>query len=207
MNLAELKMAMLGAARDLTGREEELCRLDSHVGDGDHGISVKKGFNSVIKMMETDTTADMRDFLFESGLAFSDWAGGAMGPIMASLFYGMAEAIDAGQTEIDAAGLYRAFSNGMAQIQELGKAEIGDRTLLDALNPALETLRANLNDPVPAALAKMADSAYEGAQSTKEMVAKTGRARYLGEASKGYIDAGSMSMYYFLRAFANSMKS
>ena len=206
MNLDKLKKTILNVSKDLAGREEELCMLDSHVGDGDHGITIKKGFTNIIKMMDSDSTGSAHDFLFEAGLAFSDTAGGVIGPIMASFFFGMAEAIDPGKKEYDTKDIYAMFSCGMKQIQELGGARPGDRTMLDALGPAMETLEKYVDSPMAEALEKMAQSAYDGAMSTKDMVAKTGRARYLGEASKGYIDAGSMSMYYFLRTFAQSVK-
>ena len=206
MNLDKLKKAILDVSKDLTGREEELCKLDSYVGDGDHGITIKKGFTNIIKMMESESTGNAKDFLFEAGLAFSDTAGGAIGPIMASFFFGMAEAVDSGKKEFATKDIYSMFSNGMKQIQELGGAKVGDRTMLDALSPAVETLQKYVDSPMAEALEKMTESAHAGAMSTKDMVAKAGRARYLGEASKGYIDAGSMSMYYFLRTFTQSVK-
>lgn len=205
MDLKKFEQAILAAATDLVGREEELCKLDSYVGDGDHGMTVKKGYANVIKMINSESAENFHDFLFNVGLAISDTAGGAIGPILASFFFGMSDGVDCEKQEVSVKDFADMIKSGMDRIIKIGGAQPGDRTLLDTLFPAYNTLIEAAGEDEKSALEKMVQSAYEGAQSTKNMVAKKGRAQNLGEKSLGYIDAGSMSMYYFLKAFADSI--
>jgi dihydroxyacetone kinase-like protein len=206
MDVHELKDAILAGANDLVQREEELSRLDTYVGDGDHGVTIRKGFSNVIKALDEENAATPFDVLFISATALADVMGGAIGPILASLFLGMGTAIK-GKDEIDVQDLARMFGNGLASLQDLGGAKPGDRTMVDALAPAVQALQeAPAGTSMKAAMTKAAERAYEGAQATAKMVAKMGRARFLGERSLGYVDAGATSISYFLRAFADQIK-
>ena len=99
MDLKRFEKAIFDAATDLVGREEELCKLDSFVGDGDHGISIKRAYSNVLKMMASKKAVNFRDFLFDVSMAVSETAGGAIGPILASFFLGMSDAVDVGKEE------------------------------------------------------------------------------------------------------------
>jgi dihydroxyacetone kinase phosphoprotein-dependent L subunit len=205
MNLNTFKKAVLYAAFDLSEREEELCRLDSVIGDGDHGMTIRKGFKNVMNVMNHKKTDNYHDFLFEVSLAFSDTAGGAIGPIFASLFLGMAAAVSADpKLPLDTRALYKMLSSGLIRVQDIGGAKPGDKTLVDTLLPAVKELEALQDRPLVFALDSMVSAAEKGMLSTKDMVAKKGRAHYLGDASLGHVDAGATSIYCFLRAFARS---
>ncbi|MGI6643422.1 MAG: dihydroxyacetone kinase subunit DhaL [Bacillota bacterium] len=205
MDLKRFEKAIFDAATDLVGREEELCKLDSFVGDGDHGISIKRAYSNVLKMMASKKAVNFRDFLFDVSMAVSETAGGAIGPILASFFLGMSDAVDVGKEELSPADMAALLKAGTMRVQSLGGAQPGDSTLVDALTPAYETLDKCKEEDEGRALEKMAQAAYSGAMFTKDMVAKKGRARYLEAKSKGYVDAGAMSMYYFLRAFVDGV--
>ena len=207
MNIKQFEKAVLAAATDLCGREEELCKLDSFVGDGDHGMSLKKGFSNVVTMINSEEALNFHDFLFNVAMAFSEKAGGAIGPILASLFLGMSDAVSVDKTELSVTDMADLLKSGTERIQTLGGALPGESTLVDTLIPAYTSLGENSQDEMCVALGKMVESAYAGAMSTKDMAAKKGRARYLDDKSIGYIDAGAMSMYYFLKAFTESIQS
>jgi len=206
MDLKQFTLAVFAAANDLIGREEELCKLDSFIGDGDHGMSIKKGFGNVIKTIDAESATNFSDFLSDVAMAFSETAGGAIGPIMASFFLGMSQAVTQDQADLGINDLAAALKSGTQRVQALGGAQVGDCTMVDALVPAYNALEQNADANWQDALEAMVQAAHEGALSTKDLPAKKGRARYLNEKSIGYIDAGSMSMYYFLSAFSASLK-
>jgi phosphoenolpyruvate---glycerone phosphotransferase subunit DhaL len=205
MNYIELKDAILAGARDLIQREEELSRLDSYVGDGDHGVTIRKGYLKVIKSLESEPAKNPFDVLFITATALADVMGGAIGPILASLFLGMGSSVQ-GKDELSLKDVADMFSSGLASLQEIGGAKPGDRTLVDALAPAVQALQdAPAGTSIKTALLQASAAAAEGTKATANMVAKLGRAKNLGAKSLGYIDAGATSMSYFLQAFANQI--
>lgn len=205
MTYQEVKRALLAAAGDLTGREEELSRLDAYVGDGDHGTTIRKAFQRLIDDEEKAQSADFMSLFMTAAMAMMNTAGGAIGPILSSMFMGFSEST-AGKAELAVADLADMFEQGMLSVQEMGGAKPGERTMLDALYPAVQSLRGDATGDDHAALCAAADAARVGAESTAQMVAVRGRAKNLAERSLGYVDAGATSMSYFIRAFADSMK-
>ena len=204
LNLQKLKYILCEVCSSLISREHELCKFDSIVGDGDHGVTVKRGFSAVKDGIETAAPDSIYALLSESGYILMDQLGGAIGPVLASLFLGMA-ASTKGKESIGTADLARMFSDALTKVMDIGGAKPGDRTLVDALAPAVATLAQCTEMPEKEAMMAAAKSAYEGAQSTKDMVAQKGRAHFLGEKSKGYVDAGAMTMYYFIESFAEAI--
>lgn len=202
-----VKNALLAAAEDLISRENELCLLDSYVGDGDHGVTIKKGYRNVIRDIDMHQPANLFDLFFCATTAIADVTGGAIGPLLASFFLGIGTTLE-GKNQLETADLANMFKAGLDAVQDLGEAKPGDRTMIDALYPAVLSLQASVTteetDPKNA-MRTAADAALSGAKSTAQMKARIGRAKNLGDKSVGYVDAGAMSMYYFLKAFADNL--
>lgn len=204
MNYSEFKNTLLACADDLIEREQELSQLDSYVGDGDHGVTIRKAYMNIRKSVEDENPADISGILMSGAMALANTAGGAIGPILSTFYMGMSISV-MGKDELGVSDLAEMFAAGLASIQDMGGAKPGDRTMVDALYPAVEALKNTTATDVKTAMTEAADKAYEGAQATAGMVAKLGRAKNLGERSLGYVDAGSMSTYYFFRAFADNL--
>lgn len=205
MNFEQVKKGLLAAADKLCESEEELCRLDSHVGDGDHGTTIRKAFEKLKADVETNKPADFSSLFMTSAMSMMDTAGGAIGPILSSMFMGFAQST-AGKSDLGVADLADMFETGMRSVQDMGGAKPGDRTLLDALYPAVEALKAADTQDCYEALTKAGEAAAQGAAATANMIATKGRAKNLGEKSLGYVDAGATSMSYFINAFAQGGK-
>jgi len=191
-----------GAARVKAGADE-LGRLDSAIGDGDHGVAMSRAMEALEAGI--DECSDRMPKALVRGVAWSVMSidAGSTGPLMGSLLMGMVEPVaEAG--EIDAARLASMFEAGLAKLRAISKAEVGDKTMVDALVPAVEALRAaaDASDSAAVALQKAAAAADGGAESTKQLQAKFGKARNLGERSIGYQDPGATSMAMLFRGFA-----
>lgn len=183
---------------DLISRREELCRLDSYVGDGDHGISIHKGFSKVLAALG-NPAGTLEEIFNQCSDAILDSMGGAIGPIFASVFIGFAMA-SRGKETLSSEDWQQNFEKALEVVTNTGEAQPGDRTLVDTLAPAV---KAFMESSAPGELwANVEKRAREGAESTKSMLARRGRASYLGDKSLGYVDAGAMSMYYFIRRIA-----
>ena len=198
-------VAMLaGAAEAIRAHHEELGRLDSFGGDGDHGATMLRAMGQVEKAVAGAAGKDLAGLLKDVGWAIMGVDGGATGPLLGSLFMSMAKA----DTEAikDAAGLAALFEAGLAGVRRRTKAEPGDKTMLDALIPAVAALRDAESASIDGALAAAASSALEGAASTRQMQARFGRAKNLGEKSIGEQDPGATSMAYIFQGFAKGAR-
>lgn len=180
-----------------------LSQLDGAVGDGDHGINMDKGFSKARERIGEHTS--LSEALRTLGNTLLGEIGGAMGPLYGSFFLEMASAC-ADKTAIDANTFGAMLEAGLAVIQDLGGAKVGDKTLLDTLQPAVEAYRAAQQSGATFAecLAQMRAAAERGKDSTRDLVAKIGRASRLGERSRGHLDAGATSCFFILNAFAES---
>ena len=205
MTYTEVKTALLHAATDLIGREEELSRLDAYVGDGDHGVTIRKAFQQLITDVEANAPEDFAALFMTAAMAMMNTAGGAIGPILSSMFIGFSTAVN-GKQDLSVPELAEMFEGGLLSVQEMGGAKPGERTMIDALYPAVEALKQAKTEEAYQALRAAAEAAAEGAKNTANMIAVRGRAKNLAERSLGYVDAGAMSMAYFFRAFADSMR-
>ena len=204
LNTVQIREIMLSVCDDLINREHELCEYDAVVGDGDHGTTVKKAFSSVRSALDSECK-DVGDIFIKSAMAVSETMGGAIGPIFGSIFMGLGFAAK-GKDSVGTEDICGMFSGALDKVQAIGGAQVGDKTLVDALSPAVDALKNSLDLSEKEAMIKACEAAYVGAQSTKDLVSKKGRSHNLGENSKGYIDAGSMTMYYFIKAFAENIK-
>ncbi len=190
--VSELVMHM---ADVIIRNEVYFCELDSVAGDGDFGMSVAKGFRQLKQDWNDIPQDDIGAFLKGCGMIITEYCGGASGPIWGSAFRSAAK-YAAGKTEINLSELAALMQSGVEGIQKRGGAKLGDKTLLDALIPAVDALNngAAGNEDMLTAMKKAAEAAVAGAEKTKTMVATRGRASYVGERSVNYPDAGAVAI-------------
>jgi phosphoenolpyruvate---glycerone phosphotransferase subunit DhaL len=179
----------------------ELVQLDTAIGDGDHGTNMDRGMRKAIEKLDGQEGADIGALLKTVAMALISSVGGAAGPLYGTLFLQMGTAA-AGREELDIAGWTAALEAGVKGVQARGKAQPGDKTMIDALLPALEALREADGDAT-AALRASADAAEEGMKATIPLEARKGRASYLGPRSVGHQDPGATSSYLLLRTAAD----
>lgn len=198
-----LRGMLLQACTAIEENETRLCELDSFVGDGDHGVTVARGFRAVRKNLEQSDEKSISALLLMTGETLTEAMGGAIGPIFGSIFTAAAEDAEGKEalTLKDFASLWDA---GLENVMLIGGAKRGERTLVDSLAPAVEQLSSDAqeNIEIKAALQNAVAAAARGVESTKDMVAKKGRAKFLGEKSRGFQDAGATSLYLVLEAMA-----
>jgi dihydroxyacetone kinase-like protein len=186
-------------AQVLREQKEYLTELDSAIGDADHGINMDRGFQAVLAKLPTYPEGDVGALLKGVGMTLMSTVGGASGPLYGSFFLQLGTAT-AGKADISVEEFARALDNGVTRVQGLGKAEPGDKTMLDALLPALDALREG--GELGEALRRSADAAEDGMKATIPLEARKGRASYLGPRSVGHQDPGATSSFYLLRCAA-----
>jgi dihydroxyacetone kinase-like protein len=181
----------------------ELVALDTAIGDGDHGTSMDRGVERALEKLDSQEGADIGALLKTVAMALISSVGGAAGPLYGTLFLQMGTSA-AGKEELDVAGWAAALEAGVKGVQARGKAEPGDKTMIDALLPAVEALQSADGDAGPA-LSRAADAAEEGMKATIPMEARKGRASYLGPRSIGHQDPGATSSYLLMRSAAEAL--
>jgi dihydroxyacetone kinase-like protein len=181
----------------------ELVALDTAIGDGDHGTNMDRGMKKALEKLESQEGADIGALLKTVAMALISSVGGAAGPLYGTLFLQMGTSA-AGKEQLDLAGWTAALDSGIKGVQARGKAQPGDKTMIDALLPALAALESADGD-VGAALGKAADAAEEGMKATIPMEARKGRASYLGPRSVGHQDPGATSSYLLMRSAAEAL--
>jgi len=199
------RRALLDLAQAIEGEKERLCRLDGAIGDGDHGTSMATGFRLVGARLASGDLPDIGAILHATGTTLVSSVGGVTGIVFGSFFIGAAKAAE-GKTETGTADLAAMFAAGLEAVQLRGKAKPGDKTMVDALAPAVEALRKadEKGLGVQEALEVAHRAAREGMDRTREMKAKIGRARYQGEKAVGHIDAGAASVVVILTSLAKT---
>ena len=179
-----------------------LTQLDTAIGDADHGTNMDRGMRAAVERVGTIEGDDDIGGAFKAvGMALVSKVGGAAGPLYGTLFLQMANAT-AGASELDLAGWSDALAAGLKGVETRGKAEPGDKTMVDALMPAVEALQRAQSDgaELNAALEQSAAAARKGMEDTVPLVARKGRASYLGERSAGHQDPGATSSYLLVQA-------
>jgi phosphoenolpyruvate---glycerone phosphotransferase subunit DhaL len=177
-----------------------LTELDTAIGDGDHGTNMARGFGAVRRKVDGTTTADIGTLLKLVGMTLLSSVGGAAGPLYGGFFLEMARAT-AGRARLAKSELDQVLGAGLNDIKRRGKAEVGDKTIVDALTPAVEAFRSV--SELGAAFRAAADAAREAAEGTTSLRARKGRASYLGERSIGHQDPGATSCWLLLEALAS----
>jgi dihydroxyacetone kinase-like protein len=193
--------------RLVTENRAYLTELDSAIGDADHGANMARGMTAVMEKIGASSAAVAVDELFKSvGMTLVSSVGGASGPLYGTFFlrFGM----HAGPVAtLDGAGLGVALRAGLEGVVARGKAEIGDKTMFDAMSPAIDAYDAAIvaGLDVAAAASAAAQAAQTGRDSTEPLVARKGRASYLGERSAGHLDPGATSTAFLFEALAASL--
>ncbi|WP_144877053.1 dihydroxyacetone kinase subunit DhaL [Microbacterium sp. 1.5R] len=185
---------------------EWLTELDSAIGDADHGANMSRGMTAVVDKLASATPSTIDELLKSVGMTLVSSVGGASGPLYGTLFLRMG--VSAGAVaELDAAGLAAALRAGVDGIVARGKAEAGDKTLIDAMSPAVDALDAGVSRGagLADATAAAAKAAAAGRDSTLPLVARKGRASYLGERSAGHLDPGAASVTLLFDALADAV--
>jgi len=193
-------------ARVISENAQHLSDLDAAIGDADHGINMDRGMTAVLGALDEAAPADMSALCKQVGMTLVKSVGGASGPLYGTFFLRMAGALGSGE-RVDAADFAKALRAGVEGVVQRGRAEAGDKTMFDALAPALDTLDAALASgrDLAAALADATVAAETGRDATESMVARKGRASYLGQRSVGHIDPGATSAAMLIAAAASAL--
>ncbi len=196
-----------GSAAALHEQRDYLTQLDAAIGDADHGTNMDRGFSSVVsKLAELDGSVPPGRILVTAGSTLVSTVGGASGPLWGTALRRAGRSLGDGES-FDGAELAVALEAALDGVVELGAAQPGDKTMVDALEPAVRTLKEGLASGSPAAVALAAarEAAEEGMQSTVPLQATKGRASYLGERSIGHQDPGATSTVIILRALEQAV--
>lgn len=198
-NLDTFRLLFVYLGQKFQQEEDSLNQLDAAVGDGDHGSTVARAFTAAAEAAE-ETYSEFGAAFDAVSLALAEQAGGAIGPLLAAFFAEFGNQFRT-KTALTTADLAEGMVGGSQAVQDVGGAKQGQKTLLDALIPAVEQLSACKDFPLKEAIQKAGTAAREGAVRTKELVAVHGRAHFLGERSKGYQDAGATSIAIFFESW------
>ena len=193
-------------AAEISANKEQLTQLDAAVGDGDHGINMDRGMSAVLAKLDAATEEqDIGALLKTVGMTLVSTVGGAGGPLYGTLFLQMGTAVS-GKDELGPDDWAAALGAGIAGVQARGKAEPGDKTMIDALIPGRDALKSALAEGASFedALRQSADAAGQGMRDTIPLVARKGRASYLGERSAGHQDPGATSSHLLLETAAET---
>ncbi len=183
-----------------------LSQVDGAIGDGDHGINMSKGFSLCGERLKQDPGASLAAALDTLSITLMEGIGGSMGPLYGSFFMAMSTALE-GHSTLDRQLFLTALDEGIAAVQAIGEAKVGDKTLMDTLIPARDAFRLALGRDLPfaACLQAMQRGADTGRDSTRALQARIGRASRLGERSIGVLDAGACSCALILNSLAKSL--
>ncbi|MCB2305087.1 dihydroxyacetone kinase subunit L [Clostridium estertheticum] len=185
-----------------------LSELDAAIGDGDHGINMNKGFNAVVAKLKDDDGLDIGVILKKTGMALVSNVGGAAGPLYGTAFMKAAAAIN-GKSDIDVKDYIKILEAALSGVMMRGKAQRGEKTMIDALAPAIVAMKKadNAGQTALEILKISKDAAMQGVEYTKTIIATKGRASYLGERSIGHQDAGATSSYLILNTIFEEVKN
>lgn len=199
------RIIVLAVIEEIIKNRNYLSEIDAAVGDGDHGINMSKGFQLAKDEIDEKELTMSEGFMIISKVLVSK-IGGSMGPLYGSFFRGLSIASRDIEV-IDGATLEEMLTKGYSNISMITNAKIGDKTLIDVLDPAIRTFKAMLADgnKVEDCLTEMIKTAKDALENTKEMVAKIGRASRLGFRSIGHQDAGATSCFLILQSLAKSV--
>ena len=201
LTIEDFKAMLSVALKNTKEREDEFSRLDAVIGDGDHGQAIVTAMSVIFETAQkgTEFKTMLDDIVFTIMLQVS----GSTSTLLGAFFLGMSD--HASGTELDAPALKAMFAGGLANIQQQTKARKGDKTMMDALIPAIEAIQACPSDDIKDIMNAGAVAAVAGAESTLKMKANFGRARNYGERSIGHIDSGAASWSCMFASFAEAL--
>jgi phosphoenolpyruvate---glycerone phosphotransferase subunit DhaL len=206
LDAAAFRAALTVAADQVRGARDELCRLDAAAGDGDLGATLEAGFAAVREQVEQSDSDDVGAVLKDVAMLLARTAPGTIGTLLATAFLRAAKPLD-GKGALDGADVATLFETAASGVAERGKAEAGQRTVLDAMFPSAEAARAAADSgaDVAATLAAAAKAAHEGAEATAEMEPQLGRAGWIGQRAKGLPDAGATAWAVFAEGLSGGV--
>ena len=206
MDSATIATWMGEIAGAVRAERDYLVQLDAAIGDGDHGINMTRGFDAVVRALAAEDGAPPGRLLTLTGKTLVSSVGGASGPLWGSAFR-RAGRVLGDEATFDAAALVAAMEAALAAVVDLGAAALGDKTMVDALDPAIAALRDGVaaGQSLPVALRLAADAAERGMRATIPLQARKGRASYLGERSIGHQDPGATSAALVMRALERTV--
>ena len=185
-----------------------LTKLDSEIGDGDHGTNMHRGFQAALERLDGADSASPADALKAVSMALISKVGGAAGPLYGTAFLRASTALQE-KDEVSAEDAAEALEAALGGIRQRGKAEVGDKTIVDALEPAAEAAKeaaSSADSSVAEVFRAAAQAAEEGSESTIPLTARRGRASYLGPRAAGHEDPGARSTYLLLDAAARALE-
>jgi dihydroxyacetone kinase-like protein len=190
----------------MRGERDHLIQLDAAIGDGDHGTNMTRGFDAVVQALDADEGSPPGKLLILAGRTLVSTVGGASGPLWGSALRSGGRTLG-DQPTFEGAQLVEVLAAALASVKDLGTASVGDKTMVDALEPAVDTLRARLakGAPLGQALDESAAAAESGMRATTPLQARKGRASYLGERSVGHQDPGATSTALIMRALQKAV--
>lgn len=187
-------------------KRDYLTELDTVIGDGDHGLNMQRGFSKAIEKAKTVEDKDIGTILKTVGMTLLSQVGGASGPLYGTFFIKAAQSTNAKEA-LSFSDLLLCLDQGVEGIVQRGKAEIGDKTMCDLWLPLLEELKkADTSQSIGSILLQAVEKAEYFANQTIPLIAKKGRASYLGERSAGHQDPGATSSYYIFKALADAVQ-
>jgi len=202
MTKTEFAARLQQACASVTAAEQELTEIDSKFGDADHGLTMTK-IAGAISGAVAESDGGIQSMLDDAAMAVMVLNGGSAVPLWNTWLDGMQENAPDGD-EIDTAGLQVIFAQALESLNEMSGAQVGDKTMMDALIPASEAIAAYTGDDEQELFAAAAEAATRGAEASKQFVSKFGRAKSYGTQTIGTPDAGATSMAYFFRGLAQS---
>lgn len=199
LKLKEVEELVKNIGKVMEENKDFLTELDLAIGDGDHGINMNKGFKAVIHKLESTPTNTIQDVFKNTGMALISNIGGASGPLYGTAFM-KASSVVFGKEELNIEDLKNILETSLEGVKARGKAQKGDKTMIDAIEPSLDAVKNGMEDGLDEKkiLENMKDEALKGVNYTKSIIARRGRASYLGERSIGHQDPGATSSYLIL---------
>ena len=206
MDAATITSWMREIDASVRAEKDHLVQLDAAIGDGDHGTNMNRGFDAVVQALGADNGSPPGRLLIIAGRTLVSTVGGASGPLWGSALRAGGRVLG-DQTTFDGSQLAEVLAAALASVKDLGTASLGDKTMVDALEPAVDTLRTRIADgePVAQAVDAAAAAAEAGMRATIPLQARKGRASYLGERSVGHQDPGATSTALILRALQRAI--
>ncbi|WP_404830360.1 dihydroxyacetone kinase subunit DhaL [Shouchella tritolerans] len=205
ITVEQTKLMFQYVGKQMINAKPLLTEIDSAIGDGDHGIGMETGFKKALENLEIKDPATINDVFKTIGMSMISSMGGASGVIFGTMFVGGLKNLEPTEN-LSTKVLAGLMADALQGVKTRGKAEIGDKTMIDALQPAVEALKQNEDAPLLKGLQKAEEKALEGVEKTKEYQANFGRAKSLGERAVGHQDAGATSVWIIFRSMREWME-
>ena len=202
LTIDNFKTMLTTALANIKAREDEFSKLDAVIGDGDHGQAIVTAMSAIVATAEKGT--EFKTMLNDMGFDVMLQVSGSTSTLLGAFFLGMSDHVSG--TQLDAAAVKAMFAGGLTNVQKQTKAQKGDKTMMDALIPAVEAIQTCPSDDITELINAGAEAALAGAQSTIELKANFGRARNYGERSIGYMDSGAASWSCMFASFSEAIK-